>query len=163
MKTVLICVPDFPSLKEVRISEDGATATATVSFESVLDDKTLNEQQYKLEMKVENEQEWKTLTNFQSSTLSEPVPINNGCQSPIALQESASFTPRQPATPNLCPPVARSTSTDSTDAHRMDLTALLPLDRKNCKVKFRVISERHNSLSIPSSSSPIKDLEEIGK
>ncbi len=157
----MFCIPDFPSLKEVRIAEDGATATATVWFESVLNDETLNEQQYELEAKIVSEREWKPLTKFQTSTPSEPVPIgNSGRQSPISLQESASIPSRQPATPDLRP---RSTSTDSTDAHRMTLTALLPLDRKKCKVHFRVVSKRHNSLSIPSSTSPTIDLEEIGK
>ncbi len=155
-KFCFACIPDFPSLKEVRIAEDGATATATVWFESVLNDETLNEQQYELETKIVNELEWKPLTKFRSSTPAS----DSGRQFPISLQESASIPPRQPATPDLRP---RSTSNDNTDAHRMTLTALLPLDRKKCKVHFRVISKRHNSCSIPSNTSPTIDLEEIGK
>ncbi len=162
-----------PNLDDVQIADDGATATATVFFESSLyDEATFDEQYYDLQMRFgfDPQVEWKSLPKSPATiSASDPIPITSGRHNRgafIALKSSVTTGSSSP-TYEECrmPAPIRSISTDSTIAYRMSLTAILPIgnDRLSGATHFHVISKRPRTLSIPSRIVSFESLGEIGK
>ncbi len=107
-------------------------------------------------MKSNQQIDWETLSKYSVRTsASQSIPIGvditrsrSASSASVALTSSVAFTSGSLLSEYPAPMPANS---DSTNSHRMTITAVLPVDgRPVGGVDFRIVSTRPRSLSIPS-------------